>query len=295
MHPAVSRRRGAALVEFALVGPIFITIMVGLLQICFWLWNQETLSIAARTAARGAVIGVTAGEPRSAGAADLSRLLAGKVAVVTPAYPVAVEVGVFASANGGDCLARRNAVNPANRSDTVYARLGWDWVCTDFTRDPVLAATFPGADTARDAAHDALVAGMAAAVRQLYGSDRGGNIWLGPHGETTLTACYVAVSTVDNSERCLYELSATIGEGGDFEPGAVRTSSDTIGEATDAPVLVRVRIASTAPTLIGINLFGPLGVALEGSGAYWIDRYRPTCPAPRSADEYKTGTCGGVH
>ena len=26
-----------------------------------------------------------------------------------------------------------------------------------------------------------------------------------------------------------------------------------------------------------------------------VTRRRPTCPAPRSADEYKTGTCGGVH
>lgn len=286
------------MVEFAIVGPLFIMIMLGLIQVCIWFWNAETLSVAARETARGAVIGVAEGDPQSAGAAELSRLLAGKVMVVTPAYTVATTsvanggAGVFDDPNGGSCLAVRNA--PIGG---VYARLGWDWLCLGFRSFPAdepLRVEFPRSNTALEAAREALLAGMGSGIRQIYGADGSGVLWLGPHGKTTVAACYVAIAS-DGSELCLYELSATVSENGIFDPTAVTETVNLVSTTTIAPVLVRVKVTASAPVLLGISLFDPLGVALEGSGTTWLDRYRPVCPAPRSSGEYVTGACGGVH
>ena len=262
--------------------------------------RKKTLAIAARETARSSVIGSTDGDPQSAGAAELSRLLAGKVTVVTPAYQVAINppplgAGVFTNTNGGSCLAVRNG--NGNPGPDIYARLGWDWICLqfkDYPADDLLRVEFPRSGNSLEAAREALLAGMGSGIRQLYGADGGGAIWLGPHGTTTVSACYAAIAS-NGGELCLYELTATVGENGIFDPTAVTETVNLVSSTTIAPVLVRVKVTSSAPTLLGISLFDPLGVALEGGGTAWLDRYRPVCPAPQSETEYNTGYCGGVH
>ena len=56
----MSKRRredGAAAVEFALVLPIFIFLMFGIIQFGFYFWTAETANSAAREAARRVVVG----------------------------------------------------------------------------------------------------------------------------------------------------------------------------------------------------------------------------------------------
>ena len=50
------RTRGQALVEFALVLPVFLLLLCGVLDFGFMLFNQMTLGSAAREGARAAVI-----------------------------------------------------------------------------------------------------------------------------------------------------------------------------------------------------------------------------------------------
>jgi Flp pilus assembly protein TadG len=56
----MSKRRredGAAAVEFAMVLPIFIFLMFGIIQFGFYFWTAETANSAAREAARRVVVG----------------------------------------------------------------------------------------------------------------------------------------------------------------------------------------------------------------------------------------------
>ena len=51
------REDGAAAVEFALVLPIFIALVFGIIQYGFYFWTAETANSAAREAARRVVVG----------------------------------------------------------------------------------------------------------------------------------------------------------------------------------------------------------------------------------------------
>jgi Flp pilus assembly protein TadG len=50
-------QRGAAAVEFALVLPIFIAIIFGIIQFGYYFWTAESANTAAREAARRVVVG----------------------------------------------------------------------------------------------------------------------------------------------------------------------------------------------------------------------------------------------
>jgi Flp pilus assembly protein TadG len=59
-----SRRRGAALVEFALVAPILIVLMLGIVEFAWFAKNQLSVSNAAREGARIASLGKSKNEIR---------------------------------------------------------------------------------------------------------------------------------------------------------------------------------------------------------------------------------------
>ena len=54
--PSTPRSRGQALVEFAIVLPIFLLVLFGLIEFGYMLYSQMTVSNAAREAARAAVV-----------------------------------------------------------------------------------------------------------------------------------------------------------------------------------------------------------------------------------------------
>jgi hypothetical protein len=270
--PRLIRRRGAALVEFALVGPVFILMLFMIIQISVWAYDRETLMVATRAGARAAVIGPSDALVTSPGAAEVSRIFGGRVEVVTPALPVTAPV--FATAGSGPCLQSRNAAGDVYTT-TVHARLGWDWGC------------FPDAAALVRAP---LETGIRTVAEVLHG---GGAIWIGPHGDATIEACYIVIAPVTGAESCPYRLTASIGSDGVLGPisGGFTGSLTT----TPAPSLIRISARSTAPTLVGATLLGVDALSLEGAGAFWIDRFRPPCPPLTDRRQYETGTCGGVH
>lgn len=266
------RARGAVIVEFALVGPIFILMMVAVFQVSVWAWDRESLAITARQAARAAVIGQAGGFGTDPGAAEVSRILASRVEIVTPALPAAVSAGVFPpTATWSSCLRSRNAPGSA----VLAGRLGWDWTCQ---RDSTSLATAP------------LTTAIDTAISLLHGEK---GIWLGPHGTTEITACYIAITST-GGELCVYSMRATVSADG-AELAGLATSLITNARTAPAPSLIAVSMRSSAPTVFGPDLLGIAGVGLEASGAAWIDRFRPPCPPPTAAADYAPGRCGGVH
>jgi Flp pilus assembly protein TadG len=268
--PRMPRRRGAALVEFALVGPIFILMLFMIIQISVWAFDREALMVASRTGARAAVLGTALVTDYEPGAAEVSRIIGSKVEAVTPSLPAAIASRVFATPGSGPCFRSRNTPNA-----TVHARLAWDWGC-DPASEPLLRA--------------ALSNGIRAAYEQLHGSRA---VWIGPHGDATIRACYIVVTPGSGAEACVYELTATVNSRGEL--GLITGGFTGSLTTTPAPSLVRVSIKSSAPTLVGAQLLGVDSLALSGAGGFWIDRFRPPCPDLLTGNQYLTGACGGVH
>lgn len=264
------RRRGAALVEFALVGPIFILMIFMIIQISVWAFDREALMVASRTGARSAVIGTELAVDFAPGAAEVSRIIGSQVESVTPALPAAIAAQVFATPGSGPCFQARNTPDA-----TVSSRLAWDWGCRTES-EPLLRA--------------ALSNGIVAAYEQLHGSNA---VWIGPHGTARITACYIVVTPGNGAGACVYTLSAEVSPDGTL--GTISGSFSGSLTTTPAPSLVSVSITSSAPTLVGAQLLGVDSLALEGAGGFWMDRFRPPCPDLRSIAEYLTGRCGGVH
>lgn len=269
------RRRGAALVEFALVGPVFILLLFMIIQISVWAFDREALMVASRTGARAAVLGTELVADYEPGAAEVSRIIGSKVEAVTPALPAAIASGIFSTAGSGPCFQARNTPGADEYTTTVHARLAWDWGC-DPASEPLLRA--------------ALTNGVRAAYEQLHGSRA---VWIGPHGDATIRACYIVVTPGSGIESCVYELTATVSSTGVL--GLITGGFTGSLTTTPAPSLVRVSIVSSAPTLVGAQLLGVDSLALAGAGGFWIDRFRPPCPDLLRITQYATGACGGVH
>lgn len=58
-RPARGRERGAAALEFALMAPVLLVAILGVLQYAYHFWSLETASAAAREAARRVSVGTT--------------------------------------------------------------------------------------------------------------------------------------------------------------------------------------------------------------------------------------------
>ena len=61
-HPGLQRERGAVVVEMALVLPLFLLIVAGVIDLGFLYWEKEVLTNAAREGARAKVQAGTSGE-----------------------------------------------------------------------------------------------------------------------------------------------------------------------------------------------------------------------------------------
>lgn len=55
-------RRGAAAIEFAIVGPVFILLLVGIVVYGGWFWMAHSVQSAVSEGARAAIAGLDAGE-----------------------------------------------------------------------------------------------------------------------------------------------------------------------------------------------------------------------------------------
>jgi len=61
-RPDKGARQGAAAVEFALVGPIFVLLLIGMVVYGGWFWMAQSVQSLASEAARAAVAGLDADE-----------------------------------------------------------------------------------------------------------------------------------------------------------------------------------------------------------------------------------------
>ena len=86
-----SSEKGAAAVEFAMVLPIFIAIIFGIIQFGFYFWTAESANTAAREAARRVVVGDCWNSGNMTGFA--TSFASQATAVTRSADPASLEVG----------------------------------------------------------------------------------------------------------------------------------------------------------------------------------------------------------
>lgn len=131
----VRRRDGAAAVEFALVGPLLILLMVGMVVYGGWFWLAHGVQSLASEAARAAIGGLDAGERLAlaqdhvaARAADMTGMADADLAVTVETTADAIRVVVAYDASGHPLLAL-SGLTPAPpmtiRRTAVIRTGGW--------------------------------------------------------------------------------------------------------------------------------------------------------------------------
>lgn len=92
------RSRGQALVEFAVVFPVFILVLFGLIEFSFMLYSQMTVSNAAREAARVSVV-----DPDACSIQDLAKATANAAASGLNTTFVTTTASVVSSGTPSSC------------------------------------------------------------------------------------------------------------------------------------------------------------------------------------------------
>ncbi len=121
------RTRGQAMVEFALVLPIFVLLLCGMLDFGFALFNRMTVINAAREGARAVV---TVDTTSDAALADVPNAAAGAVASAAGSLAVTTSVSCVAIETSGACRfvpsdRSRRARPPGWQNRTTYESSPW--------------------------------------------------------------------------------------------------------------------------------------------------------------------------
>jgi Flp pilus assembly protein TadG len=126
-------RRGSAAVEFALVGPIFVLLLMGMVVYGGWFWLAQSVQSLASEGARAAVAGLDAAEREllarqsvQAGLRDTSALPQAdvRVNVLSDDERIVVEVAYDASNHPLMLLARLVPPPPLRIARTAVVRTG---------------------------------------------------------------------------------------------------------------------------------------------------------------------------
>jgi hypothetical protein len=250
-------RRAQALVEFALVVPVFFTLLFAFLLLAVWRFDASVLDHAADVGARA---GNTA-------MASLNAIWSRTPAISTPNYgathPLSVAIFGPLPSTERDCFLARNAVSGSpNRN---LWRLGWDWGC-----DPANA-------TRVRAPLDAAALAPLTAL---------GRLFVGAVDPVTVTACYL-----DANARP--QLCRTVTRTGGVNRWTMSGSPDP--RTAPAPSFIEVRLTATVFRLVSIplvnSIVGP-SIVLRSTSVETLDRFLPACPAPASASDVVVGSCG---
>ena len=264
---------GQALVEFALVFPVFILMLLGFIVLCIASWDRQAFYAAAR---EGAAAGASAvGSVASRFAAD-TRL-------VTPYYK-GVTDEIFGT-DGHDPCDRKSA------NEYVNLR-GWDWYLDKVgcLYDPLSGAPAADSDLAVPAPDDkGITLPVSGDTRSRYALDtplylaaetalaRIHQIYLGPlSDQLRIDACYTVVDKYGVAF-CAYLLEINGDAGAVIGPTIAGSSGGGAAPGLyDAPHYISVVV--TGPIIeMPFNL-GSLPI--KGSGVSSVDRFLPSCPAP---------------
>lgn len=265
------RARGQALVEFALVAPIFfITILVAL-QLFTWAYDKQVLSRAVR-------IGATAGNEAMA---PVNFRFALDPVLATVYEPGLTDL-VFTPLPGTAETCRK-AANTNN--STVAARLGWDWGCVyDPLTGQEAGKTLAAADATRSLHHvlDYAARSSFVELKKRY---------LGPMSGGYIDACFATW----NGTRPVCTLGIRLGFDGSAA-GNLIEQTWTVRSAIDNPTTAR------APSFLLLTIhvnsfdFDRADIfALDGSTVQVLNRFIVSCKAPADTGDFTAGSCGNTY
>jgi hypothetical protein len=249
--------RGQALVEFALVFPVFMLVFISFIQLGLWAYDQQVLVHAVQSAglrANGQIGPIT------------SRMV-GDPLLVTPYEPGITDSAFDPTKNPGMTVAAstcRKVANLYTASLTYQARLGWDWGCVYPIDDgTTLSISYPlyQAIAQTRAAFDALNFGPASALE--------------------VTACYEIV-TANGGSQCVYSIYQA-------GPNAGYAKTMTATALTAAPAFISIT-AQVSEVKVGSNL----SLLIHADSIVVLDRFLPSCRAPQTSANFAPGTCGWI-
>lgn len=264
-----SRRRGGqSLLEFSLVLPFFMILVMAIFQLGAWAYDTQALGHGVRIGAESA----------NSAMSPLNARFAADPRLSTVYFANGVTDAVFASLPNTNRACRETA-NLAT-DVTVASRLGWDWGCV---YDPVSGQEAGLALRAGDASA-ALYAPLQAAITETRIAVS--EVYLGTASKLTITACY-AVLDATGSAACVLEVSQI------STPSGIDPLSTVAGPpaaaTTAAPSFLIVSISAEAVRLGG----GPV-ITLRQSTTVVLNRFVPPCVAPVDPSDVTPGSCGAI-
>jgi Flp pilus assembly protein TadG len=265
-----TRRRGQSLLEFALVLPVFMVLVMAIFQLGAWAYDTQALGHGVRIGAEQANSAMSPLNARFASDPRLSTVWFPKGSVTNT---------IFASLPAAQRTCRENANN--STSATVAGRLGWDWGCV---YDPASGKEAGVAARPSDISA-ALYTPLLTAISETRTATA--EVYLGQANSLTITACYAVLSAAGKPV-CVLTVAQDSTPGGGVGP-LRQVGGLPAAATTAAPSFLIVSISAAAVRLGG----GPV-ITLSQSTMVVLNRFVPPCNAPTNASDVKPGSCGAI-
>jgi hypothetical protein len=269
------KRRGQALLEFALVAPLFFFVVLAGCQLFVWTYDQQIL-------ARSVRVGATAGNEAMS---PINYIFGVDPHLATPYIP-GVSDAVFADLTvSRGCREAINQITQSATANNLNPRLGWDWGCL---YDPLSGALLDGTNT--NTIGPSPIAGpLTKSVQAAYNEFK--NDYIGPFDSGTISSCYATWNINSQTADCVYEFSLTFTKLGANYPMTITNSFATTHiTTTSAPSFLVLTMHVKA-----LSLQGTPAMNFNSSTTQVLNRFITSCPAPKDPAAYQPGYCGSTY
>lgn len=265
----IRRRRGQSLLEFALVLPVFMVLVMAIFQLGAWAYDTQALGHGVRIGA----------EQANSAMSPLNARFASDPRLSTVYFANGTTNTVFAALPNANRACRETANKSS--SATVASRLGWDWGCIYNPASGQQAGVAPQASDLAAAIETPLATAITNTNTAI------GEVYLGQTNGMTITACYAVLSAA-GAPACVLTVAKDFSSSGN--PGPLRlVGALPSASTTAAPSFMIVTVSAAAIRLGG----GPV-ITLDQRTVVVLNRFVPPCAAPINASDVKPGSCGAI-
>jgi len=269
------KRRGQALLEFALVAPLFFLVVLAGCQLFVWTYDQQIL-------ARSVRVGATAGNEAMS---PLNYIFGLDPHLATPYLPGVSNAAFADLTTSKACREAINQITQSATTNNLNPRLGWDWGCL---YDPLSGDLLDGHST--NTIGPAPIAGpLTKSIQAAYNEFK--NDYIGPFDAGTISACYATWNLGTKAADCVYQFSLNFTKAGESLPMTITNSFATTHiTTTPAPSFLVLTIHVKA-----LSLQGTPAMNFNASTTQVLNRFITSCPAPAVPAAYQPGYCGSAY